>query len=663
MHNFNPSTTDGVEPLAGLIIDRSGNLYGTTYEGGAQYSGTVFELSPGGNGEWTETVLHAFVSRSVRGTDGSHPYAALLLDGAGNLYGTTVNGGAYNYGTVFELTPSGGGRWTEKVLHSFNNNGSDGSEPFDALVLDSAGNLYGTTGLGGTDNAGSVFELSPNGSGGWNETVLYSFNSLGSGDGYAPYGGVVFDPAGNLYGATWEGGAHGRGAIFELSPGSGGGWTETVLHGFSINGSDGSNPMDGLFSDAAGNLFGTTTNGGTYNVGAMFEVSHSGTGGWIEKVYSFNFAGADGASPQAGLISDAAGNFYGTASTGGNSAAGSVFELSPNGSGGWTEKQLYSFGAGLDGKFPTAGLVLDANGNLYGTTSAGGVRGSGIVFELSPNGSGGWRETVLRAFDGATDGYDSLAGLIFDGAGNLYGTTSQGGVNFYGTAFELSPNGRGGWTETVLHSFGAGTDGESPVGNLIWDGAGNLYGTTYSGGTNNLGTVFELSPGGGGGWTETSLYSFSNNGLDAANPAAGLVFDNAGNLYGTTFWGGSDNWGAVFELSHNGGGGWMETVLYSFQFNNSDGTSPEAGLILDAAGNLFGTTVNGGSAYYGTAFELSPSGGGGWTETVLHNFGGAMDGSVPEAGLIMDHAGNLYGTTGLGGSGEPAVGTVFEITR
>ena len=283
LHNFNPSTTDGVNPLAGLIIDRAGNLYGTTYEGGAQYSGTVFELSPNGSGNWTETVLHRFSSRNVKNADGTHPYAGLLLDGAGNLYGTTLYGGAYNYGTVFELTPSGGGRWTEKVVHSFNNNGSDGAEPFDALVLDSVGNLYGTTSLGGINNAGSVFELSPNGSGGWTEAVLYSFDYLGSGDGYAPYGGVIFDASGNLYGAAWEGGAHGRGAVFELSPGSGGGWTETVLHSFSMNGFDGDGPQAGLFSDAAGNLFGTTTNGGSYNVGAMFEMSRSGSGGWIEK--------------------------------------------------------------------------------------------------------------------------------------------------------------------------------------------------------------------------------------------------------------------------------------------------------------------------------------------------------------------------------------------
>ena len=662
LHNFNPSTTDGVEPLAGLIIDHAGNLYGTTYVGGTHYSGTVFELSPNGSTGWTEKVLHRFNSNNSNGVDGAHPYAGLILDGTGNLYGTTISGGIHSDGVVFELSPNGSGGWRETVLHSFNNDGSDGAEPFAGLILDSAGSLYGTTSLGGTHNSGVVFELSSNGSGGWTETVLHSFD-LGSGDGYAPYGGVIFDGAGNLYGTTLEGGTQDRGNVFELSPDGGGGWTETVLHSFRLNGFDGILPQAGLFSDAAGNLFGTTANGGSYNVGTMFEMSHNGNGGWIEKVYSFDYNGTDGAGPEAGLISDAAGNFYGTTSAGGNSAAGTVFEMSPNGSGGWTEKLLYSFGEGLDGIGPQAALVSDANGNLYGTTSAGGFYRAGTAFELSPNGSGGWTERVLHTFGEAADGSVSLAGLIFDGAGNLYGTTSSGGVNFYGTAFELSPNGGGGWTETVLYSFGAGTDGAVPPAGLIRDGAGNLYGTTYSGGTYNLGTVFELTPNGSGGWVETVLYSFNNNGLDGTNPYSGLIFDSAGNLYGTTFYGGTHNTGIVFELTPNGSGGWVETVLYSFNNNNSDGAYPRAGLILDSAGNLYGTTSSGGTAFYGTAFELSPDGRGGWTETVLHSFSGVEDGSNPDAGLIMDHAGDLYGTTAVGGSGGWVVGTVFEIAR
>ena len=228
--------------------------------------------------------------------------------------------------------------------------------------------------------------------------------------------------------------------------------------------------------------------------------------------------------------------------------------------------------------------------------------------------------------------------------------------------FELSPNDRGGWTHTVLHSFGAGTDGAFPrQSDLGWRRQSLRHHT--GGGTYNVGTVFELSPSGSGGWVETLLYSFNDNGSDGTYPYAGLVFDSAGNLYGTTYSGGVYNYGSVFELSPHGGGGWTETVLHSFDFQSRDGINPEAGLILDASGNLYGTTSYWGSSSYGTAFELSPNGRGGWTETELHGFGGAQDGFVPRAGLTMDHAGNLYGTTVTGGSGEQLVGTVFEITR
>ena len=290
---------------------------------------------------------------------------------------------------------------------------------------------------------------------------------------------------------------------------------------------------------------------------------------WHEKVlHSFN--GTDGWSPEAGLIFDAAGNLYGTTEyggTGGNCGAygcGTVFELTPNGSGGWTETVLYSFcpqTGCTDGANPAAGLIFDAAGNLYGTTEYAGAYNSGTVFELTPNGSGGWTETVLYSFcsqANCTDGYGPLAGLIFDASGNLYGTTRDGGAYGYGTVFELTPTGGGAWTERVLHGFGKGTDGAGPsyYGKLIFDAAGNLYGMTLSGGAYGFGTAFELTPTAGGGWTEQVLYSFNNNGADGISPFAGLTFDAAGNLYGTTWEGGiyscggaGSACGTVFELS------------------------------------------------------------------------------------------------------------------
>jgi uncharacterized repeat protein (TIGR03803 family) len=329
----------------------------------------------------------------------------------------------------------------------------------------------------------------------------------------------------------------------------------------------------------------------------------------------------------------------------------------------WYEKVLRSFGNGTDGYAPSAGLIFDAAGNLYGTTQyGGGANAYGTVFELTPAGGGNWTETVLYSFRSGTDGAVPGAGLIFDAAGNLYGTTTAGGPN-NGTVFELTPTTAGGWTEQVLYRFCSQancTDGQYPYGSLIFDAAGNLYGTTEFGGTYGAGTVFKLTPAAGGGWTETVLYSFGR-GTDGASPLVGLIFDVVGNLYGTTTFGGTYGAGTVFELTPTAGGGWTETVLHSFNPNNgTDGFNPYAGLIFDAAGNLYGTTYYGGSYGGGTVFELTPAAGGGWTETVLRSFGNGTDGFWPYAGLIFDHAGNLYGTTEYGGTHN--YGTVFELT-
>ncbi len=269
---------------------------------------------------------------------------------------------------------------------------------------------------------------------------------------------------------------------------------------------------------------------------------------------------------------------------------------------------------------------------------------------------------VLHSFGHGTDGTLPRGGVVLDAAGNLYGTTFEGGIHGVGTAFELSPQADGVWTETVLHSFN-GADGWFPEAGLIFDTAGNLYGTTGLGGIHEFGTVFELSPREGGGWAEKVLHSFNENGVDGSLPYASLIFDVAGNLYGTTYYGGIHTCeghycGTVFELSPKDGG-WSEKLLHSFG-NGTDGTLPQSSLAIDAAGNLYGTTYYGGIHAAGVAFELSPREGGGWTETVLHSFGNGNDGADPQAGMIYVD-GNLYGTTYFGG-GEDGFGTVFEIT-
>jgi uncharacterized repeat protein (TIGR03803 family) len=357
-----------------------------------------------------------------------------------------------------------------------------------------------------------------------------------------------------------------------------------------------------------------------------------------------------------------------------------VFELSPPASigGNWTESILWSFGNGTDGSSPDAGVIMDGNGNLFGTTSGGGTRGSGTVFELTPPSAPGgpWTESILWSFGSGGDGAAPEADLIMDSGGNLFSTTAVGGTYGVGTAFELSPpsTSGGNWTESVLWNFGNSGDGKYLNSGLLRDESGNLYGTTGAGGTYNLGIAFELTPS-GGTWNETILRSFGGNGTDGSfncdNQSSGLIMDPTGNLYGTTCGGGTNSTGTVFELSPpaGSGGNWTESILYSFG-NPLDGNSPEGGVIMDIGGNLYGTTTNGGAfSGDGTAFELKPPsiGGGKWTESILWNFNDVMgsDGQHPVAALVMDTASNLYGTTsgngGGNGGGAYGQGTVFEI--
>jgi uncharacterized repeat protein (TIGR03803 family) len=382
----------------------------------------------------TETLLHSF-SFNENGKDGSTPYSTLAIDASGNLYGTTFVGGAYNYGTVFEVSPKAGGGWTEKVLHSFINNGKDGDGPFAGVVLDAAGNLYGTTVGGGADGNGTVFELSPKAGGGWTESILHNFDAK-DGDGDGPYAGVVMDAAGNLYGTT-VGGGNGFGMLFELSPKEGGGWAETTQYYFPpVNPS-----YSGLVLDDAGNLYCTLQFGGRLGAGAVFELSPEDE--WRETfLHNFNDTGKGGSEPIASMIFDQAGNLYGTTFSGGAENRGVVFELAPAGDGGKIGRVLHSFSKdGPGGRFPFAGLILDAAGNLYGTTEAGGPLDAGTVFELTPTGGGIWTETTLYAFQhkGGKDGHFPYGGLVFDSAGNLYGTTLSGGTDGLGTVFEITP--------------------------------------------------------------------------------------------------------------------------------------------------------------------------------------------------------------------------------
>lgn len=381
----------------------------------------------------------------------------------------------------------------------------------------------------------------------------------------------------------------------------------------------------------------------------------------LDVIYSF--AGTpDGQTPTANMVMDDAGNLYGTTYYGGQFGLGCVFEVTTSGQ----ESVLYSFEGGDDGKLPRAGVVLDSAGNLYGATTSGGTGicqsqgylGCGTVFELTQS-SGVWSESILYDFNRRSgDGAYPFGGVVLDGAGNLYGTTWRGGSANEGAVFELAPPSVSGgpWTETILHDFSHHHDGEYPEAGLVLDSAGNLYGTTVVGGEGKSGVVFELTPGAGGDWTETILHSFNRDGQDGVAPESSLVIDGSGNLYGTTSLGGTTR-GIVFKLTApaKAGENWNESLLWNLPSSSS------GALALDPSGNVYGTTINGGKAAAGTVFELlAPVADGAWIEKTLYTFRDKADGTEPAAGVTLDAAGNLFGTTDGGGANNR--GEVFEIT-
>jgi len=391
---------------------------------------------------------------------------------------------------------------TETVLYSFPGNRADGGTPNGGMIFDERGNLYGALRFPGY---GGVFELRQSTSG-WLERLLYRFQ--GSSDGEGPYGYLTMDKAGNIYGTTYSGGTYNNGTVFEITPTKSGEWKEQVLHSFGASG-DGLNPSaESLVLDSRGSIYGTTYSGGAYGWGTVFQLTKTAEG-WTETIlHSFTSGASDGSDPISGLILDSKHNLYGTAFTGGALGTGTVFELVPTSGGQWTESILYSFSGGTDGAHPSTPVIFDTQGNLYGTTEYGGAYGLGAIFELTPGGSGTWTESILYSFAAGSRYGADPSGLVVDASGNLYGTTMYGGGSGCendlgcGTVFKLAPITGGGWSYSLLHSFTGGSDGGSGGGGLVLDSAGNLYGATFSGGNLSgcpsyfagCGVVFEITP-------------------------------------------------------------------------------------------------------------------------------------------------------------------------
>jgi uncharacterized repeat protein (TIGR03803 family) len=365
----------------------------------------------------TFSVIHDFTG----GADGANPLNGLLLNSKGLMYGTASSGGAYNSGLVFKVNPKG----KVTALYTFTG-GSDGASPESFLIEDKAGNLYGTTYAGGASNNGTVFKIT-----GTKETVLYSFGAQ-SNDGYGPQAGLAMDASGNLYGTTPDGGLYGGGTVFELVPGKSGSWTENILYNFG-EGTDGSAPVAGVTLDASGNLYGTTSTGGEYGYGRVFELNKASS--WSETVIHDFENLDDGATPYAGLITGPSGVFYGAATDGGSAGGGTVFQLTPSG-GSWNFSVIDSInGWGISGSFRN--VMVDSAGTIYATTHCDGANVAGTVYQLVPSG-GTWNYTQLYTFTGGDDGLYSFSNLVLRD-GKLYGTTKEGGTYGNGVIFEVTP--------------------------------------------------------------------------------------------------------------------------------------------------------------------------------------------------------------------------------
>ncbi|HZZ16264.1 MAG TPA: choice-of-anchor tandem repeat GloVer-containing protein [Candidatus Sulfotelmatobacter sp.] len=507
----------------------------------------------------------------------------------------------------------------ESEIYSFDAK-ADGVGPRANIIQGSDGNFYGTTYAGGTSLSGTVFKITPAGV----ETVLHSFAG-GATDGSFPSAGLIQGSDGNIYGTTTGGGPTGEGTVFKITPSG----FETI---FVFNGYDGIGPFGALVEGSDGSFYGTTSGGGPNFNGTVFKVTPNGV---MTTLHSFTGGTTDGRNSNASLILGTDGNFYGTTPGGGANDKGTVFKITSAG----VETLLYSFGGGTtDANYPGSALVQGSDGNFYGTTVGEDPSNHGAVYRLTPAGV----ETVLYTFAGGTDGNDPAAALIQGSDGNFYGTTYSGGINNLGTVFKITPAG----IKTILHSFAVdSTDGNYTAASLIQGSDGNFYGTNYSGGASNSGTLFKITPTG----TETVIYSF-NSGPEGQTPM-GLIQGSDGNFYGTTSSGGTSGNGTVFKISSGGD----ETSLRSFTGGTTDGRFPSL-LTQGSDGVFYGTTALGGANNEGTVFKITPDG----VETNLYSFTGGADGSQPQAALIQGTDGNFYGTTiGGGSSGQ---GTVFKIT-
>ncbi len=587
------------DPEGALAMATNGWLYGTTSQGGAHGQGAVFKISTNG--------VYSNVWHFAGGADGSFPEAALLAANDGNFYGTTTSGGTNSGGVVFRLTPAG----ALTVLHSFAWN-PDGGSPRGGLIQGADGALYGTTTYGGTNSGnGTVFKITTGGV----FTQLWSFT--GGNDGRNPFAKLVQGADSALYGTCNAGGSNGYGTVFRITTNG----AMKPLWSFT-GGSDGASPYGELAAGTGGVFMGQTYFGGTNGYGAVFKIA---TNGAVTPLWSFTYLN-DGAYPQSGLLRSTNGLFYGTTRYGGTNHAGTVFRIGQN--GGLTT--LWALDQVRDGSDPPVALYQAPNGAFYGVAARGGLYDVGTVFKFT-EGSG---VTRLWNFPPAPNGKEPYAALAAGTNGTLYGTASSGGTSNNGAIFKLDPKD----TISSLWSFTGGEDGRSPWVELLPLPYGTnvaLYGTAQYGGEFSRGTAFVLYPNGDG-----NSHSFAGQPDDGDMPRAGLVRGPDQAFYGTTYYGGVSNLGAIYRVTTNG----AETLLFSFRGTN--GANPRGTLAGGSNGVFYGTTENGGVSNKGTVFRFATNG----QFTTLWHFTGQPDGRSPQASVVLARDGRLYGTTYAGGN-------------
>ncbi|PYO58778.1 MAG: hypothetical protein DMD83_02265, partial [Candidatus Rokuibacteriota bacterium] len=619
LHYFTCSSTEGCQPQAGLIQANDGNFYGTTSAGGAAGGGTVFRMDAAG----TLTTLHSFACNS---TEGCQPAARLIQAGDGTFYGTTVSGGAANQGTVFKIDGAG----TLATLHAFTCSSTEGCGPQARLVQASDGNFYGTTAAGGATGGGTVFKMDGAGA----LATLHSF--VCGTDGCRPFAGLIQAGDGTFYGTTSRGGtapgpSGGDGTVFKMDAAG----TVTRLHSFGCESTlpDGCQPRADLILASDGFLYGTTDAGGTAtpNGGTIFKMDAAGA---FTPLHSSFACGSGGGCHPGALVQAGDGNFYGV-TWGAAGFRGTVFRMTAAGS----LTTLHSFGSTTEGDQPLAGLIQASDGKLYGTTSFGGTRASGMfgfgtIFSIDGAGT----LTTLHAFECLSEGCSPSTRLLQASDGNLYGTTADLGPAGGGTVFKMDAAG----AVTTLVAFRGGS-----VPNALIQGSdGNFYGTTSGVGPGSS-TFFRMD----GPGNLVTLHTFACSTAEGCQPRPGLIQASDGSFYGTTALGGAANQGTVFKID---GAGTLAT-LHAFTCSSTEGCGPQARLVQASDGNFYGTTAAGGATGGGTVFKMDGAG----ALATLHSFVCGTDGCRPFAGLIQAGDGNLYGTTQRGG--PPFGGVVFRL--